>query len=96
MVIVTYPILPCRLLQVGHKGRVTGWGNLREVWKSSTGNLQPSVLQVVNLPIVDRSTCKSSTRIHITDNMFCAGKSAAHAGSMGKGHGVPEGIPGWH
>nr|XP_013002919.1 prothrombin isoform X1 [Cavia porcellus] len=62
-----------RLLQVGHKGRVTGWGNLREVWKSSTGNLQPSVLQVVNLPIVDRSTCKSSTRIHITDNMFCAG-----------------------
>ncbi|XP_005384064.1 PREDICTED: prothrombin [Chinchilla lanigera] len=61
------------LLQAGHKGRVTGWGNLREVWKSSPNEVQPSVLQVVNLPIVDRRTCRASTRIRITDNMFCAG-----------------------
>ncbi|XP_004851961.1 prothrombin [Heterocephalus glaber] len=61
------------LLQAGYKGRVTGWGNLREVWKSSAGEVQPSVLQLVNLPIVDRPTCRSSTRIRITDNMFCAG-----------------------
>lgn len=63
-----------RLLQAGYKGRVTGWGNLKEVW-TTTAEAQPSVLQVVNLPIVERSVCKASTRIHVTDNMFCAGKS---------------------
>ncbi|KAF6103254.1 coagulation factor II, thrombin [Phyllostomus discolor] len=61
-----------RLLQAGYKGRVTGWGNLKEVW-TTTAQAQPSVLQVVNLPIVERAVCKASTRIHITDNMFCAG-----------------------
>ncbi|XP_037021961.2 prothrombin [Artibeus jamaicensis] len=62
-----------RLLQAGYKGRVTGWGNLREVWKASATEVQPSVLQVVNVPIVERPVCKASTRIHVTDNMFCAG-----------------------
>ncbi|XP_037377520.1 prothrombin [Talpa occidentalis] len=62
-----------RLLQSGYKGRVTGWGNLKETWTTNPGELQPKVLQVVNLPIVDRPTCKASTRIRITDNMFCAG-----------------------
>lgn len=62
-----------RLLRAGYKGRVTGWGNLREVWTSSAAEVQPSVLQVVNLPIVERPVCKASTRIRITDNMFCAG-----------------------
>lgn len=62
-----------RLLQAGYKGRVTGWGNLKEVWTVSPAEVQPKVLQVVNLPIVDRPTCKASTRIRITDNMFCAG-----------------------
>lgn len=64
-----------RLLQAGHKGRVTGWGNLRETWTAVPGDTQPSVLQVVNVPIVERPVCKASTRIRITDNMFCAGKS---------------------
>ncbi|XP_012500631.1 PREDICTED: prothrombin isoform X2 [Propithecus coquereli] len=62
-----------RLFQAGYKGRVTGWGNLKEKWTSSIDEVQPSVLQVVNLPIVERSVCKASTRIRITDNMFCAG-----------------------
>nr|XP_044994522.1 prothrombin [Jaculus jaculus] len=62
-----------RLLQAGHKGRVTGWGNLRETWTASINEVLPSVLQVVNLPIVERPVCKASTRIRITDNMFCAG-----------------------
>ncbi|XP_069888534.1 prothrombin [Dipodomys merriami] len=62
-----------RLFQAGHKGRVTGWGNLRETWTTSVNEVQPSVLQVVNLPIVERPVCKASTRIRITDNMFCAG-----------------------
>ncbi|XP_021571852.1 prothrombin isoform X2 [Carlito syrichta] len=61
------------LLQSGHKGRVTGWGNLKDTWTSSVSEVLPSVLQVVNLPIVERSVCKASTRIRITDNMFCAG-----------------------
>ncbi|XP_058162249.1 prothrombin [Dasypus novemcinctus] len=62
-----------RLLQAGHKGRVTGWGNLKEMWTTSVNDVLPSVLQVVNLPIVERPVCKASTRIRITDNMFCAG-----------------------
>ncbi|KAB1272837.1 Prothrombin [Camelus dromedarius] len=59
------------LLHAGYKGRVTGWGNLREMWTTSIGEVQPGVLQVVNLPIVERPVCKASTRIRITDNMFC-------------------------
>ncbi|MCQ7614244.1 trypsin-like serine protease, partial [Salmonella enterica] len=62
-----------RLLQAGYKGRVTGWGNLRETWTTTVQEVLPSVLQVVNLPIVERPVCKASTRIRITDNMFCAG-----------------------
>ncbi|KAL1786341.1 prothrombin isoform X1 [Sigmodon hispidus] len=64
------------LLQAGYKGRVTGWGNLRETWTANINEIQPSVLQVVNLPIVERPVCKASTRIRITDNMFCAGFKA--------------------
>ncbi|XP_060032468.1 prothrombin [Erinaceus europaeus] len=62
-----------RLLQAGHKGRVTGWGNLKETWKVSPSEVQPQVLQVVNLPLVETATCRASTRIRVTDNMFCAG-----------------------
>ncbi|XP_004619129.1 prothrombin [Sorex araneus] len=71
-----------RLLQAGYKGRVTGWGNLRETWTSNSEGLLPSALQVVNLPIVDRQTCKDSTRIRVTDNMFCAGYKP-HEGMRG-------------
>ncbi|ELW48852.1 Prothrombin [Tupaia chinensis] len=63
-----------RLLVSGYKGRVTGWGNLKETWIASVDEVQPNALQVVNLPIVERPVCKASTRIRITDNMFCAGK----------------------
>nr|ABV53442.1 prothrombin [Sus scrofa] len=62
-----------KLLRAGYKGRVTGWGNLKETWTTSASEVQPSVLQVANLPIVERLVCKASTRIRITDNMFCAG-----------------------
>ncbi|XP_069479301.1 prothrombin [Ambystoma mexicanum] len=57
-----------------HKGRVTGWGNLQEIWTSG-GQALPQILQQVNLPIVDQETCKASTKIKVTDNMFCAGYS---------------------
>ncbi|XP_006865190.1 PREDICTED: prothrombin [Chrysochloris asiatica] len=65
-----------RLLRMGYKGRVTGWGNLKETWVISISEVQPSVLQVVNLPLVNHTACKFSTRIRVTDNMFCAGYSS--------------------
>uniref|UniRef100_A0A8B9QDK4 Prothrombin n=1 Tax=Apteryx owenii TaxID=8824 RepID=A0A8B9QDK4_APTOW len=61
-----------RLMLADYKGRVTGWGNLRETWGTGLSNL-PTVLQQLNIPIVDQSTCRASTRIQVTDNMFCAG-----------------------
>ncbi|XP_067152489.1 prothrombin isoform X3 [Apteryx mantelli] len=60
-----------RLMLADYKGRVTGWGNLRETWGTGLSNL-PTVLQQLNIPIVDQSTCRASTRIQVTDNMFCA------------------------
>ncbi|XP_061466899.1 prothrombin [Rhineura floridana] len=62
------------LMLSGYKGRVTGWGNLFETWTSGGAPL-PSILQQVNLPIVPQDTCRASTKIKITDNMFCAGYS---------------------
>ncbi|KAM9493486.1 prothrombin [Clarias gariepinus] len=63
------------LMSVGFKGRVTGWGNLKEAWTSSPQNL-PAKLQQIHLPLVDQEICRRSTSIRITDNMFCAGYSA--------------------
>ncbi|CAL9698398.1 unnamed protein product [Knipowitschia caucasica] len=60
------------LMTAGFKGRVTGWGNLKETWNPASRNL-PSVLQQIHLPIVDQDHCRSSTSVKITDNMFCAG-----------------------
>ncbi|KAJ8402921.1 hypothetical protein AAFF_G00362350 [Aldrovandia affinis] len=60
------------LMFAGFKGRVTGWGNLYETWSSSSHSL-PAVLQQIHLPIVEQATCRASTSIRITDNMFCAG-----------------------
>ncbi|XP_029378356.1 prothrombin [Echeneis naucrates] len=73
-----FPIcLPSRkvaqnLMAEGYKGRVTGWGNLKETWNPSARNL-PTVLQQIHLPIVDQDICRRSTSVRITDNMFCAG-----------------------
>ncbi|KAK0133294.1 Prothrombin [Merluccius polli] len=61
-----------KLMFEGYKGRVTGWGNLKETWSPSSSHL-PGVLQQIHLPIVDQDTCRASTSIRITDNMFCAG-----------------------
>uniref|UniRef100_A0ABZ3NPN7 Prothrombin n=1 Tax=Gadus morhua TaxID=8049 RepID=A0ABZ3NPN7_GADMO len=61
-----------KLMFEGYKGRVTGWGNLKETWNPSSKNL-PAVLQQIHLPIVDQDTCRASTSVRITDNMFCAG-----------------------
>ncbi|KAI9531621.1 hypothetical protein NQZ68_039327 [Dissostichus eleginoides] len=60
------------LMTSGFKGRVTGWGNLKETWNPSARNL-PTVLQQIHLPIVDPDICRASTNVKTTDNMFCAG-----------------------
>ncbi|XP_010786167.1 prothrombin, partial [Notothenia coriiceps] len=60
------------LMTSGFKGRVTGWGNLKETWNPSARNL-PKVLQQIHLPIVDPDICRASTSVKTTDNMFCAG-----------------------
>ncbi|KAK5847440.1 hypothetical protein PBY51_016564 [Eleginops maclovinus] len=60
------------LMTSGFKGRVTGWGNLKETWNPSARNL-PKVLQQIHLPIVDPDICRASTTVKTTDNMFCAG-----------------------
>uniref|UniRef100_A0A6Q2Y9E0 Prothrombin n=1 Tax=Esox lucius TaxID=8010 RepID=A0A6Q2Y9E0_ESOLU len=60
------------LMFAGYKGRVSGWGNLYETWSSSPKSL-PTVLQQIHLPIVEQETCRASTTIRVTDNMFCAG-----------------------
>ncbi|XP_006261451.1 prothrombin [Alligator mississippiensis] len=67
-----------RLMLEGYKGRVSGWGNLFETWSSTPASL-PSVLQQVNLPLVDQQNCRASTKIKVTDNMFCAGYSPEDA-----------------
>ncbi|NWI15321.1 THRB protein, partial [Crypturellus soui] len=64
-----------RLMLAGYKGRVTGWGNLKETWGTSPSNL-PTVLQQLNIPIVNPAICKASTKVKVTDNMFCAGYSS--------------------
>ncbi|KAG7501560.1 prothrombin [Solea senegalensis] len=60
------------LMSKGFKGRVSGWGNLKETWNPAARNL-PTVLQQIHLPIVEQHTCRRSTSVRITDNMFCAG-----------------------
>ncbi|KAI4903816.1 hypothetical protein NFI96_014576 [Prochilodus magdalenae] len=68
------------LMSEGFKGRVTGWGNLKESWTSNPQNL-PAVLQQIHLPIVNQEVCRQSTTIRVTDNMFCAGYSSEDAQS---------------
>ncbi|TWW63879.1 Prothrombin [Takifugu flavidus] len=60
------------LMTTGFKGRVTGWGNLKESFNPAARNL-PTNLQQIHLPIAEEDVCRSSTSIRITDNMFCAG-----------------------
>ncbi|XP_078076531.1 prothrombin [Mustelus asterias] len=63
-----------RLMISQQLGRITGWGNLREVFVN-VQDVRPQVLQGIQLPIVDYDICKASTTIHMTKNMFCAGHS---------------------
>ncbi|XP_064643421.1 uncharacterized protein LOC135497585 [Lineus longissimus] len=68
-----------RLLSPGTYGTLTGWGQL-----NNDGQL-PNALNEVRLPVVDRTTCASTTTYPFTQNMFCAGFGQATRGDSCKG-----------
>ncbi|XP_048351408.1 coagulation factor X [Sphaerodactylus townsendi] len=60
-----------QILMAQEKGTVSGFGRIHEKGRQSAR------LQVVDLPYVDRNTCKLSSNFPITENMFCAGYHTA-------------------
>ena len=54
-------------LMTQKSGIVSGFGRTHEKGRSST------TLKMLEVPYVDRNTCKLSTKFSITQNMFCAG-----------------------
>ncbi|XP_040192177.1 coagulation factor X [Rana temporaria] len=55
------------VLMTERQAMVSGFGRLFE------RGVQATKLQMLNVPYVDRQTCKESSKFKITDNMFCAG-----------------------
>lgn len=55
------------LLRESSSSMVSGWGRLKFLGRES------DVLQKLQVPYVDRATCKQSSRDHVTHFMFCAG-----------------------
>ncbi|XP_077199822.1 coagulation factor X-like [Paroedura picta] len=56
-----------QILMAQEVGMVSGFGRIHEKGRQSTK------LKVVNLPYIDRNTCKLSSNFAVTENMFCAG-----------------------
>ncbi|XP_053168368.1 coagulation factor X isoform X2 [Hemicordylus capensis] len=59
------------ILMTQSRGTISGFGRTQNRGQIS------STLQVINLPYVDRNTCKKSTNFVITENMFCAGHESS-------------------
>lgn len=55
------------LLRESRSSLVSGWGRLRHLGAEAT------TLQKLEVPYVDRTMCKESSRYHVTRLMFCAG-----------------------
>ncbi|XP_006139007.2 coagulation factor X [Pelodiscus sinensis] len=55
------------ILMTQKSGRVSGFGRLFEQGRMS------NKLQVLEVPYIDRNSCKQSSTFMITENMFCAG-----------------------
>ncbi|XP_074527792.1 coagulation factor IXb [Halichoeres trimaculatus] len=55
------------LLKKSRDSLVSGWG------KMVHGGLEATKLQKLQVPYVERTTCKQSSRDHVTKFMFCAG-----------------------
>ncbi|XP_051874830.1 coagulation factor IX [Pristis pectinata] len=71
------------LLQGGKVGMVSGWGVTWERGRASR------FLRRVQLPYVEQATCIKSTRLEITDNMFCAGYTNEYKDSCRGDSGGP-------
>ncbi|XP_078067874.1 coagulation factor IX-like [Mustelus asterias] len=50
-------------------GTVSGWGYLADMGSAAV------LLQKIDIPYVERSVCKDSSKYSVTGNMFCAGNS---------------------
>uniref|UniRef100_UPI00398E9F02 coagulation factor IXa n=1 Tax=Pristiophorus japonicus TaxID=55135 RepID=UPI00398E9F02 len=74
-----------KVLMAQSYGMVSGWGKTLGV----LGH-QSDVLLKINVPYVERSVCKDSSRFSVTNNMFCAGtydaKKDACQGDSGGPH----------
>uniref|UniRef100_A0A3B5BI18 Coagulation factor IX n=1 Tax=Stegastes partitus TaxID=144197 RepID=A0A3B5BI18_9TELE len=71
------------LLRDSSTSLVSGWGRLK------FQGLEATKLQKLEVPYVDRTLCKQSSRDHITRNMFCAGFSSEQKDSCQGDSGGP-------
>ncbi|XP_067852814.1 coagulation factor IX-like [Heptranchias perlo] len=58
-----------KVLMTQNYGTVSGWGALLHLGSTS------ALLQRIDIPYIERSRCKDSSRFSVTGNMFCAGHS---------------------
>ncbi|XP_072896888.1 coagulation factor X isoform X3 [Hemitrygon akajei] len=71
------------LLQSGKGGMVSGWGIT-----AKRGRLSRFLLRV-QLPYIEQATCMKSTKLEVTDNMFCAGYADEYKDSCRGDSGGP-------
>ncbi|XP_070264169.1 coagulation factor X-like [Myotis yumanensis] len=70
-------------LMTQKSGIVSGFGRIHEMGRTSV------TLKMLEVPYVDRNTCKLSTRFSITPNMFCAGYDSKIEGACQGDDGGP-------
>uniref|UniRef100_L7N1Q3 Coagulation factor X n=1 Tax=Myotis lucifugus TaxID=59463 RepID=L7N1Q3_MYOLU len=70
-------------LMTQKSGIVSGFGRIHEMGRPSV------TLKMLEVPYVDRNTCKLSTRFIITSNMFCAGYDSKIEGACQGDDGGP-------
>ncbi|KAI3373814.1 hypothetical protein L3Q82_022399, partial [Scortum barcoo] len=71
------------LLREAHGSLVSGWGRLKFL------GLEASKLQKLQVPYVERTQCKQSSRDHVTRFMFCAGYQSEEKDSCQGDSGGP-------
>ncbi|XP_069752642.1 coagulation factor X isoform X2 [Narcine bancroftii] len=71
------------LLQSGKVGMVSGWGLTQDKGRAAR------FLRRVQLPYIEQMTCIKSTKLTVTDNMFCAGYSDEYKDSCRGDSGGP-------
>ncbi|XP_067903199.1 coagulation factor IX-like [Heterodontus francisci] len=58
-----------KILMTQNYGTVSGWGRLANMGPTAV------VLRKIDIPYVERSMCKDSSKYSVTGNMFCAGSA---------------------